>query len=131
MLVLTARRASSNHVPCRVCKDSIAAQSAFGHRRETPLVRICDTHTRPYPRITIGDARPRFGKEWYAGCTTAIIGNSVKAGVRFLAFDAYKNLLADEAGHVSGPKTVLAGFGAGVTESLLAVTPFESIKTQM
>ena len=51
--------------------------------------------------------------------------------MRFLAFDAYKNLLADETGHVSGPKTVLAGFGAGVTESLLAVTPFESIKTQM
>ena len=51
--------------------------------------------------------------------------------MRFLAFDAYKNLLADETGHVSGPKTMLAGFGAGVTESLLAVTPFESIKTQM
>ncbi|KAF8250220.1 mitochondrial carrier [Wilcoxina mikolae CBS 423.85] len=74
---------------------------------------------------------PRFGKEWYAGCTTAIVGNSIKAGVRFLAFDAYKNLLADERGHVSGPKTVLAGLGAGVTESLLAVTPFESIKTQI
>jgi len=26
---------------------------------------------------------------------------------------------------------VIAGFGAGVTESLLAVTPFESIKTQL
>ncbi|KAI5790343.1 mitochondrial carrier domain-containing protein [Pyronema domesticum] len=69
--------------------------------------------------------------QWYAGCTTSIIGNSVKAGVRFLAFDFYKNLLADEKGNVSGPKTVLAGLGAGVTESLLAVTPFESIKTQI
>ncbi|KAI5806351.1 putative mitochondrial tricarboxylate transporter [Geopyxis carbonaria] len=74
---------------------------------------------------------PKFGKEWYAGCTTAIIGNSVKAGVRFLAFDAFKNLLADENGNISGPKTVLAGLGAGVTESLIAVTPFESIKTQI
>jgi hypothetical protein len=26
---------------------------------------------------------------------------------------------------------VIAGFGAGVTESLLAVTPFESIKTTL
>ncbi|KAI5817063.1 mitochondrial carrier domain-containing protein [Pyronema omphalodes] len=74
---------------------------------------------------------PKFGKEWYAGCTTSIVGNSVKAGVRFLAFDFYKGLLADEEGNVSGPKTVLAGLGAGVTESLLAVTPFESIKTQI
>lgn len=55
----------------------------------------------------------------------------MKAGVRFLAFDAFKNALSDEEGNISGPKTVLAGLGAGVTESLLAVTPFESIKTQM
>lgn len=75
---------------------------------------------------------PRFpSREWYAGCTTLIIGNSLKAGVRFVAFDAYKNLLADADGKVSGPRTVVAGFGAGVTESLLAVTPFESIKTQL
>ncbi|KAI5288990.1 hypothetical protein KEM54_004591 [Ascosphaera aggregata] len=50
---------------------------------------------------------------------------------RFVAFDRYKSLLADEHGKISGPRTVIAGFGAGFTESLLAVTPFESIKTQL
>lgn len=25
---------------------------------------------------------PPFGKQWYAGCTTLIIGNSAKAGIR-------------------------------------------------
>jgi solute carrier family 25 citrate transporter 1 len=77
-----------------------------------------------------------------------IIGNSLKAGIStspksiykaqrlivyagFVAFDAYKNMLADAEGKVSGPATVIAGFGAGATESLLAVTPFESIKTQL
>ncbi|KAI5460360.1 mitochondrial carrier domain-containing protein [Mariannaea sp. PMI_226] len=74
---------------------------------------------------------PPFGKQWYAGCTTLIIGNSAKAGIRFVAFDQYKRLLADENGKLSGPRTVLAGFGAGVTESLLAVTPTESIKTTL
>lgn len=74
---------------------------------------------------------PPFGKQWYAGCTTLIIGNSAKAGIRFVAFDQYKSLLADENGKMSGPRTVLAGFGAGVTESLLAVTPTESIKTTL
>ncbi|VBB81686.1 Putative tricarboxylate transport protein [Podospora comata] len=68
---------------------------------------------------------PPFGAQWYAGCTTLIIGNSAKAGIR------YKKMLADADGNVSGPRTVIAGFGAGVTESLLAVTPTESIKTTL
>lgn len=51
--------------------------------------------------------------------------------IGFVAFDMYKSLLADAEGKVSGPATVIAGFGAGATESLLAVTPFESIKTQL
>lgn len=49
----------------------------------------------------------------------------------FVAFDYYKSFLADKDGKVSGPMNVIAGFGAGVTESVLAVTPFESIKTQL
>ena len=49
----------------------------------------------------------------------------------FVAFDTYKTLLQDEVGKISGPRTVIAGFGAGITESLLAVTPFESIKTTL
>ena len=48
-----------------------------------------------------------------------------------MAFDQYKALLQDADGNISGPRTVIAGFGAGVTESLLAVTPFESIKTTL
>lgn len=49
----------------------------------------------------------------------------------FVAFDTFKALLSDADGKISGPRTVIAGFGAGFTESLLAVTPFESIKTQL
>lgn len=49
----------------------------------------------------------------------------------FVAFDTYKTMLEDEFGKISGPRTVIAGFGAGITESLLAVTPFESIKTTL
>lgn len=49
----------------------------------------------------------------------------------FVAFDTFKSMLQDENGKISGPRTVIAGFGAGFTESLLAVTPFESIKTQL
>ncbi|KAK4556461.1 hypothetical protein LTR86_006605 [Recurvomyces mirabilis] len=74
---------------------------------------------------------PPFGAQWYAGCTTLIIGNSLKAGVRFVAFDQYKSMLSDAEGTISGPMTVVSGFLAGATESLVAVTPFESVKTQI
>jgi len=49
----------------------------------------------------------------------------------FVAFDTYKSLLADSQIIPTGPATVLAGFAAGATESIIAVTPFESIKTQL
>lgn len=51
--------------------------------------------------------------------------------IGFVAYDTFKSLLQDENGKISGPRTVMAGFAAGCTESLLAVTPFESIKTQL
>jgi solute carrier family 25 citrate transporter 1 len=91
------------------------------------------TRTQLNSRLAAGQKVPfpPFGKQWYAGCTTLIIGNSIKAGVRFVAFDQYKRILGNEDGTISGPMTVVAGFCAGATESLLAVTPFESIKTQL
>jgi len=48
-----------------------------------------------------------------------------------VAFDQYKQMLGNGDGTISGPMTVVSGFLAGATESLLAVTPFESIKTQL
>lgn len=48
-----------------------------------------------------------------------------------MAFDQYKQMLSNSDGSISGPMTVVSGFLAGATESLLAVTPFESIKTQL
>lgn len=91
------------------------------------------TRTQLNQRLPSGQKLPfpPFGPQWYAGCTTLIIGNSIKAGVRFVAFDQYRRLLSDAEGNVSGPMTVVSGFLAGATESLLAVTPFESIKTQL
>lgn len=66
----------------------------------------------------------------YVGCPAFIIGNTAKAGVRFLGFDMIKNLLRDpHTGELSGPRGVIAGLGAGLLESVVAVTPFEAIKT--
>ncbi|KAL4907602.1 hypothetical protein BDW74DRAFT_110651 [Aspergillus multicolor] len=101
---------------------AITYPAEFAKTRSQLNRRLPDSKKLPWPP---------FGKQWYAGCTTLIIGNSLKAGIRFVAFDTYKSMLQDENGKISGPGTVIAGFGAGFTESLLAVTPFESIKTQL
>ncbi|KAI5966934.1 CTP1 [Candida pseudojiufengensis] len=65
----------------------------------------------------------------YVGCPAFVVGNTVKASVRFLGFDYIKNLLSDKNGKLSGPRGVIAGLGAGLLESIVAVTPFEAIKT--
>ncbi|KAL4923285.1 putative mitochondrial tricarboxylate transporter (Ctp) [Aspergillus undulatus] len=101
---------------------AITYPAEFAKTRSQLNRRLPDSKKLPWPPI---------GKQWYAGCTTLIIGNSLKAGIRFVAFDTFKSMLQDESGKISGPRTVIAGFGAGFTESLLAVTPFESIKTQL
>ncbi|KKZ64811.1 hypothetical protein EMCG_09300 [[Emmonsia] crescens] len=101
---------------------SITYPAEFAKTRTQLNRRLPDSKKLPWPP---------FGKAWYAGCTTLIIGNSLKAGIRFVAFDFFKSMLQDGNGKISGPRTVIAGFGAGFTESLLAVTPFESIKTQL
>lgn len=68
----------------------------------------------------------------YVGCPAFIVGNTAKAGVRFLGFDIIKNLLRDpKTGELSGPRGVIAGLGAGLLESVVAVTPFEAIKTAL
>ncbi|KAL4766764.1 mitochondrial carrier domain-containing protein [Aspergillus nidulans var. acristatus] len=101
---------------------AITYPAEFAKTRSQLNRRLPDSKKLPWPP---------FGKQWYAGCTTLVIGNSLKAGIRFVAFDTFKSMLQDQDGKISGPRTVIAGFGAGFTESLLAVTPFESIKTQL
>ncbi|KAF7974420.1 hypothetical protein HWV62_12284 [Athelia sp. TMB] len=67
----------------------------------------------------------------YSGCTALIVGNSVKAGVRFVSYDHFKHLLQDPQGKVSAPRSLLAGLGAGMMEAIFAVTPSETIKTKL
>lgn len=65
----------------------------------------------------------------YVGCPAFVIGNTVKASVRFFGFDTIKKMLQDKDGKLSGSRGVVAGLGAGLLESILAVTPAEAIKT--
>lgn len=49
----------------------------------------------------------------------------------FVAFDSIKNTLAASDGRLTTFQSLIAGLGAGIAESALAVTPFEGIKTQL
>ncbi|UZJ53145.1 hypothetical protein CBS101457_002465 [Exobasidium rhododendri] len=68
----------------------------------------------------------------YAGCSALVTGNAVKAGVRFLSYDSIKLAVADKnTGQLSLPRSVAAGFLAGLCEGAFAVTPSEAIKTRL
>jgi solute carrier family 25 citrate transporter 1 len=79
----------------------------------------------------------------YSGCGALVVGNGLKAGVRFMTYDSIKELLRDpevsfttsycqhfakSQGKLSPGRTMLAGLGAGIVEATVAVTPSETIK---
>lgn len=47
------------------------------------VILVAKTRTQLNRRLPDGKKLPwpPFGKQWYAGCTTLIIGNSIKAGI--------------------------------------------------
>ncbi|KAM0756200.1 tricarboxylate transport protein [Meredithblackwellia eburnea MCA 4105] len=56
---------------------------------------------------------------FYAGCAPVIAGNALKAGVRFVAYDAVRDALRDNNGKLTPGKTLLAGIAAGALETRL------------
>ena len=65
-------------------------------------------------------------------CPCCIMGQSLTSlNEGFVVFDQIKSTLQDPDGKLSSSNTIVAGLGAGVFESVLAVTPFESIKTSL
>ena len=67
----------------------------------------------------------------YNGSGIALLMNPIKTGIRFGMNSYLKELLVDENGKLSPLRNFMAGLGAGVTEALIAVTPMETIKTQL
>ncbi|PPQ94268.1 hypothetical protein CVT25_004925 [Psilocybe cyanescens] len=99
--------------------EFVKTRSQFGGKREGPITIIRDT------------IRTKGITGLYSGCMALVVGNSVKAGVRFVSYDHFKGMLADSEGKVSAPRSLLAGLGAGMVEAVFAVTPSETIKTKL
>lgn len=65
----------------------------------------------------------------YTGCSTMVLGTAFKVSVRFASFSFFRNRLADEEGALTPLRGMAAGFLAGLSESMIAVTPTERLKT--
>ncbi|CCH62723.1 hypothetical protein TBLA_0I00640 [Henningerozyma blattae CBS 6284] len=108
---------------------SITYPFEFAKTRLQLLDRSAKTSRNPLVLI-YKTARYQGISHMYVGCPAFIVGNTAKAGIRFLGFDTIKNLLKDKkTGELTTARGILAGFCAGVLESVTAVTPFEGIKT--
>ena len=66
----------------------------------------------------------------YRGFPNVINGSMGKNAIRFVSFDAIKNVWKDPAtGELTPMRSLLAGMSAGVATSVLVVTPTQRIKT--
>ena len=55
----------------------------------------------------------------YSGCGALVAGNALKAGVRFFSYDKFKGLLVNQEGKLTGPRSLIAGLGAGMCEYVI------------
>lgn len=68
----------------------------------------------------------------YRGLGPIILLSLPKAFVRFAGFEYFASVLSDKTtGKTSSAGNFLAGMGAGIVESIIAVTPGETIKTKL
>ncbi|KAJ3083112.1 hypothetical protein HDU99_000580 [Rhizoclosmatium hyalinum] len=68
----------------------------------------------------------------YKGLGAVMAGIIPKMAIRFSSFEAYKEILADSTtGLTSSVGIFIAGLGAGITESVLVVTPMDIIKIRL
>ncbi|KAM5537326.1 hypothetical protein V8D89_009056 [Ganoderma adspersum] len=99
--------------------EFVKTRSQFSGKKQSPIAIVRETvQTKGLTGL-------------YSGCMALVIGNAVKAGVRFVSYDHFKHALADAEGKVSAPRSLLAGLGAGMMEAIFAVTPSETIKTKL
>jgi solute carrier family 25 citrate transporter 1 len=76
-------------------------------------------------------AREEGTRALWKGLTPFATHLSLKYMLRMGTNAVYQNALRDERGELSSRARLAAGFGAGVTEALVIVTPFEVVKIKL
>ncbi|KAJ3061489.1 hypothetical protein HDU98_002615, partial [Podochytrium sp. JEL0797] len=67
----------------------------------------------------------------YKGLGAVLGGIIPKMAIRFSSFEYYKELMAGSNGLTNSGGIFMAGLGAGITESILVVTPMDVIKIRL
>ncbi|KAG9943813.1 hypothetical protein KCU85_g8435, partial [Aureobasidium melanogenum] len=97
-------------------------QLARGNLKTSPWGILAETLGRPQPLKTL-----------YGGASAFCLSNASKSAVRFFTFDRIRAMLWTDpkTGRPTAQANLVAGLLAGVTESVLVVTPGETIKTKL
>ncbi|KAG8816728.1 hypothetical protein FRC17_000211 [Serendipita sp. 399] len=118
--------------------EFVKTSSQFGGQKQKPFDIVKTTiQTKGITGLYSGAGALIIGNaakvmEYLSSLTKCLIYISIEqAGVRFLTYDTLKHLFADKEGKVTAPRSLAAGLGAGVMESIFAVTPSETIKTKL
>ncbi|KZZ89114.1 succinate/fumarate mitochondrial transporter [Ascosphaera apis ARSEF 7405] len=107
--------------------DTVKVRMQLSRRANDPSVK---------PLGFIGTGRQIVARETalglYKGLGAVLSGIIPKMAIRFTSYGFYRQWLTDEeTGSISGPRTMLAGLAAGVTEAVAVVTPMEVIKIRL
>ncbi|KAJ2227198.1 hypothetical protein H4R99_007974, partial [Coemansia sp. RSA 1722] len=103
--------------PTELVKTKMQLQTA--HHYSNPLA--CFRHT----------IQTQGPQGLYRGLPPMLLGNALKAGVRFLTYDTIKEQLRDPQGRLTMPRMMCAGMCAGIVEGGLVVAPTEALKTRL
>ncbi|KAL7341247.1 DUF89 domain-containing protein [Rhodotorula toruloides] len=95
-------------------RADLKTQTQFAHRTDGKPPGLWAITKQTYARQGI------LG--FYSGVGALVTGNALKAGVRFVSYDRFKQMLVDQD---------VTGLGAGMMEAVFAVTPSETIKTKL
>ena len=123
-----ARQAASNPVRSQRTTPS-PLQAGIGQTRHASMLSV---PLRPSPvagstakgsimHIVRDTMRTRGIFGFYAGCIPMATGNSLKAGVRFLAYDTIRDALRDGQGRLTLPRSILGTSRGGRTHSSVSV----------
>jgi len=106
--------------------DTIKVRMQLSRRARQPGAK-----RRSFIKTGMEIARKETPLGLYKGLGAVMTGIVPKMAIRFTSYEYYKQLLAGQAGQVTGGANFLAGLAAGVTEAVAVVTPMEVVKIRL
>ncbi|KAL1845216.1 hypothetical protein VTK73DRAFT_863 [Phialemonium thermophilum] len=116
------------------CVESLVTYPTEYIKTRQQLVTPSSTSAAASPvRILVDTLRHQGPRALYSGAAAFCVSNASKSGVRFLAFDYIRRYVPRDGatGKATPLGNMCAGMAAGVAESVLVLTPGETIKTKM